>query len=92
MAIYEVVCINKDDRLNPFERIQRLGLVSANERGVVTLAEAIQLINSGSTLYVKRGTESVKVIIARSKFGNLYLKTEADGEMPNNLLSLPECG
>jgi len=26
-----------------------------------------------------------------SRFGNKYLKTVADGEQPNNLLSLPEC-
>jgi hypothetical protein len=31
------------------------------------------------------------VIIAVSPFGNRYLKTEADGEHPNNLLALPEC-
>jgi hypothetical protein len=28
---------------------------------------------------------------AFSRFGNKYLKTEADGEQENNLLSLPEC-
>ena len=33
----------------------------------------------------------VNVIIAQSAYGNLYLKTEADGEHPNNLLALPEC-
>jgi len=31
------------------------------------------------------------VIIAVSKYGNEYLKTESDGEQPDNLLSLPEC-
>ncbi|WP_428792364.1 DUF3892 domain-containing protein [Vibrio splendidus] len=25
------------------------------------------------------------------RFLNVYLKTENDGEQPNNLLSLPEC-
>ena len=33
----------------------------------------------------------VDVIVAISRFGNKYLKTEADGEQPNNLLSLYEC-
>ena len=28
---------------------------------------------------------------AFSRFGHKYLKTMADGEHPNNLLSLPEC-
>jgi len=31
------------------------------------------------------------VIVAISRFGNKYLNTEADGEQPNNLLSLYEC-
>ncbi|MFI5246011.1 MAG: DUF3892 domain-containing protein [Gemmatimonadales bacterium] len=34
--------------------------------------------------------KSVWVIIATHN-GNEYLKTEADGVHPNNLLALPEC-
>ncbi|WP_293875992.1 MULTISPECIES: DUF3892 domain-containing protein [unclassified Sphingomonas] len=34
---------------------------------------------------------TVQVIVARSVSGNKYLKTQSDGEQPNNLLSLPEC-
>jgi hypothetical protein len=33
----------------------------------------------------------VWVIIAVSPYGHKYLKTQADGEHPDNLLSLPEC-
>ncbi len=47
-----------------------------------------------------KGTYSVKLAWVRiatlrwvetSRYGNKYLKTEADGEQPDNLLSLPEC-
>jgi len=31
------------------------------------------------------------VIVSNSAAGNKYLKTQNDGEQPNNLLSLPEC-
>jgi hypothetical protein len=31
------------------------------------------------------------VIVGTSRYGHKYLKTEADGEQPDNLLSLPEC-
>jgi hypothetical protein len=31
------------------------------------------------------------VIVKMSRFGHKYLATEADGEQPDNLLSLPEC-
>ena len=43
------------------------------------------------SFYVAVGGRSVWVIVAKSAYGNKYLKTEADGEQPNNLLSLPEC-
>ena len=33
----------------------------------------------------------VDVVVAVSRFGHSYLKTQADGEVPDNLLSLPEC-
>jgi len=33
----------------------------------------------------------VNVVIATSRYGNKYLKATADGDQPNNLLSLPEC-
>ena len=32
-----------------------------------------------------------KVNVAVSHYGNKYLKTENDGEQPDNLLALPEC-
>jgi len=43
------------------------------------------------SFYVIVNGKVVDVIIATSSAGNKYLKTEADGVMPNNLLSLPEC-
>lgn len=41
--------------------------------------------------FVRVGSREVRVIVAESRYGNKYIKTEADGEQPNNLLSLPEC-
>jgi hypothetical protein len=35
------------------------------------------------------GQPSVWVVVATSQHGNKYIKTTADGEQPNNLLSLP---
>jgi hypothetical protein len=40
--------------------------------------------------YVKRGGYEADVIVAE-RLGHKYLKTESDGEQPDNLLSLPEC-
>ena len=40
--------------------------------------------------YVSRGGYQVNVIVAQ-RLGHKYLKTENDGEQPDNLLALPEC-
>ena len=91
---HQVRCINKTDRFNPWERIRNIGGVNAdNTRWKLTEAEAIQGIKDDKySFYVARpqgGT--VWVVIAVSRFGHEYLKTEPDGETPDNLLSLPEC-
>jgi hypothetical protein len=92
---YQVTCIHKDDRPNPYERITHVGGSSGGPDGgywKITQEEAIQGIESGKwSFHVNRGGGSVRVIVATSPHGNKYLKTEADGSEPNNLLSLPEC-
>jgi hypothetical protein len=92
-AQYQIMCINKSDRFNPHERIKSIGgVISNGTRWKLSEAEAINGIESGKwQFYVSVGGQSVWVIIARSAQGNKYLKTQNDGEIPNNLLSLPEC-
>lgn len=55
-------------------------------------SRAIQSINDGRySFYVERPAgHRVRVVVAQRK-GVPHLKTEADGEQPDNLLSLPEC-
>lgn len=90
----EITCINKDDRYDPFERIRAIGGVNSDgTRWRLPLQDAINGIEDGKwTFYVSRPEgDTVWVEIAVSRAGNQYLKTEADGDRPNNLLSLPEC-
>lgn len=92
MAV-RISCINKDDRYNPYEAITHVGGINPNgSRWKLSRQQAIQAIeNREYEFYVDVNNDPVSVIIAISPYGNKYLKTVADGDKPNNLLSLSEC-
>ncbi len=89
----EIKCINKEDRNNPYERITHVWWINQNgEKRKITQKAAIEYIDNWTyTFYVNVNNDKVKVIVAKSRFGHKYIKTEADWDEPNNLLSLPEC-
>jgi len=89
-----IQCVNKSDRTNPYERITHVGGVNPDgTRWKLTEDAAIAGIEAGKWhFYVERPPGHVAdVVIAKSRSGRKYLKTVADGEHPDNLLSLPEC-
>lgn len=92
-ARIRIECINKHPRQDPHKHIANVG--GRNPDGSswkLSEERAIEGMQAGKwEFYVHVGSHTVEVIIARSAAGNDYLKTEADGYRPDNLLSLPEC-
>src|SRR5258708_3002420 len=86
----QVKCINKSDRTNHYERITHIGGFD-NKAWRIAEPEAIAGIEAGKwAFYTLVNSKRAEVVIA-NHFGRKYLKTTADGDHPNNLLSLPEC-
>jgi hypothetical protein len=88
----QIKCINKIPRADPYHAITHVGGFGQSQ-WKLTLDDAIGKIERGEwKFYVSRPQgDTVWVVVAVSRAGNKYLKTEADGDEPNNLLSLPEC-
>lgn len=83
----QVKCINKTNRYDAHDRIKSIGGDSWKHAE----DDAIAYIENGTySYYVNRGGSEVKVKVAERQ-GHKYLKTENDGEQPDNLLELPEC-
>ncbi|OAI41995.1 hypothetical protein AYO41_04955 [Verrucomicrobia bacterium SCGC AG-212-E04] len=90
---HQISCINKTNRTDAHDRIHSIGGIQDGKPWKLAQPAAIEGIETGKwRFYVKPpNADRVWVIIAVSRYGNKYLKTEADGEQPNNLLALPEC-
>jgi hypothetical protein len=68
------------------------GVKPDGSRWLLTQDKAISHIQDETYVFYieKPGGQRLDVIVATSAYGN-YLKTEADGEQPDKLLSLPTC-
>jgi Protein of unknown function (DUF3892) len=90
-------CVVKTDRTSAHERIHSVGgLKPDGSHWKLTQDKAISDIEDGTCVfYIERPAgHRIDVIVAVSAEGkslNKYLKTTADREQPDKLLSLPTC-
>lgn len=88
-----VRCIVRSDHRRAYRRITHIGGLDAdNTRWKLAVHEAIERIEvEGQRFFVEEAGQRADVIVATTPAGRRYLKTVADGDAPNNLLSLPDC-
>ena len=90
---HQITCIIPDGA-DADRRIDSIGGATGSKSGgpwCIKLDVAIKGIEDGTwRFWTSVNGNSVWVIIA-TRNGKKYLKTEADGAEPNNLLSLPRC-
>lgn len=94
MARLQVTCITKPDPRAPNTRIQALGGLnpSTGERWRYSEDEVITFIVEGvHTFFIKREGVTINVQVDHKGPLKLYLKTDADSTLIDNLLSLPQC-
>ena len=93
-AQHEITCISPDGS-DPDRRIDAIGGASGAENSggpwKLSLDAAIAGIESGKWSFWTRGGGTPVNVIVATRNGRKYLKTENDGQEPNNLLSLPRC-
>ncbi len=86
-----ITCVKKDPRQDPYKRITDVGFLNSKGSHRASQEQVIQWIDEGYPFYVEVGGRRVDVVVKTSRFGNKYIRTEADNDEPNNLLSLMEC-
>jgi hypothetical protein len=87
-----IECIRRPPAHRPVRVLGVGGSLANGRQWQLSAAEAIAEIERGQAFYVERPVgDRVKVIVSHTHAGRKYIKTEADGDQPNNLLALPEC-
>lgn len=94
MADCQVGCIVKPDRFSTHEHITHIGNQNATPPWKWTREQVVASIDAGTNTFFVRDPYKGKrsdVGVVRPAGRNPYLRTHADGDWNDNLLSLPNC-
>jgi uncharacterized protein DUF3892 len=89
-----VECVVRTDRVSPHHRIRAIGgLLRDGQPWRLGEEAAIAAIEEDrAVFYVEWPRGHRTDVVVGQGLGKTYLKTEADGEVPERLLALPDCG
>lgn len=88
----QIDCIGKRNGDSPWDRISHVGGVHPDgTRWKLTQECAVHLMEEGWGFYVAVSGKAAWCEVATSCQGYQYIRTAADGDLPNNLLNLPRC-
>jgi hypothetical protein len=89
-----VDCIERADRSSPYHRIRSIGGLGPDGlRWRLTEEAAITAIDDERAVFYIEWPHGHRVdIVAAQGLGKRYLKSQSDGESPDQLLGLPDCG
>jgi hypothetical protein len=89
-----VDCVVRADRVSPHHRIRMIGGQGRDGQpwrlGEEAAIAAIE--NERATFYIEWPKGRRQDLVVGQGLGKTYLKTEDDGDSPDNLLQLPDCG
>ena len=89
-----VDCIVRTDRVSPHHRIRAVGGRTRDGDPWRLSEEAVieAIDNERATFYLELPLGHRVDIVVGQGLGKRYLKAEMDGESPDRLLALPDCG
>jgi hypothetical protein len=90
--VLKVKWVDQSDQPDPYQRIRQIGGASRKFQWKHTRAQAIESIERGTFVYyVERDARAVNLEVGLAPNGCKYLKTQADDDQHQLLLSLSEC-
>jgi hypothetical protein len=93
-TVLRVDCLVRSERVSPYHRVRAVGGIGRDGRSWRLSEEAAiaAIENDRAAFYIERPQGHRIEIVVSQGLGKTYLKTELDGEWPDVLLTLPDCG